>query len=114
MDLRERLKRVANGESMPVEADLALALRGEIPLSELLEIAEEPRRKYFGNKIQVQAWWFESFVYFSNHPEIQQSPFSNCDKEEIKSFFKKNDFTIENRMRCVSSCTNTFLEVLGY
>ena len=53
MDLRERLKRVANGNTMPVEADLALALRGEIPLSELLEIAEEPRRKYFGNKIQV-------------------------------------------------------------
>lgn len=65
-------------------------------------------------KLEVQAWWFESFVYFSNHPEIQQSPFSNCDKEEIKSFFKKNDFTIKNRMRCVSSCTNTFLEVLGY
>ncbi len=64
-------------------------------------------------KLEAQAWWFESFVYFSNHPEFQQTSFV-CGKEEIKSFFKKNDFTLENRMRCVFYCTNNFLEILGY
>jgi len=52
--LSSRLRKVASEDTLPDPSDLTLALSAEdIALEELLEIAEQPRLKYFGRKMQI-------------------------------------------------------------
>lgn len=51
--LSSRLRSYATEAALPVDQDLMAALDAGFPLDELLAIAEEPRRRHFGNKIQV-------------------------------------------------------------